>query len=169
MSAAATLLAIDPGSTQSAYVMISDDYRPQRFAKDTNDHVLDMLYGIPPGGRTQVVIETSTNYGSGMPAGKDIFNTYIWVGRFIEAFRGRAHPEVELVLRQSIKAWLCGSSRAKDGNVRQALIDRFAPDVGNHGRGYKDAPGFFYGFAADVWQAYALAVYWLDQRNAESA
>ena len=45
----------------------------------------------------------------------------------------------------------------------QALVDRFAPGQPNHGKGTKAEPGFFYGFRADVWQAFALAVYAADQ------
>lgn len=32
----------------------------------------------------------------------------------------------------------------------------------NRGKGTKTAPGWFHGFAADVWQAYALGVYAID-------
>ena len=35
----------------------------------------------------------------------------------------------------------------------------------NHGKGTKANPGWFYGFRADVWQAYALAVYAADNWN----
>jgi len=41
-------------------------------------------------------------------------------------------------------------------------VDRFAPGESNHGKGTKAEPGWFYGFAKDVWQATALAVYAAD-------
>ena len=61
-----------------------------------------------------------------------------------------------------LRADHCHGSRAKDTNIRQALVDRFAPGQPNHGKGTKAEPGWFYGFRADVWQAYALAVYVAD-------
>ena len=60
----------------------------------------------------------------------------------------------------------CGSVKAKDANITQALVDRFASGVPNHGKGSKASPGWFYGFKADIWQAYALAVYTADTTNA---
>ena len=48
---------------------------------------------------------------------------------------------------------LCGQTKAKDTNVRQALIDRFGVV------GTKKNQGWFYGFKADIWQAYALGVH----------
>jgi hypothetical protein len=52
---------------------------------------------------------------------------------------------------------LCNSMKAKDSNIRQALIDRFG-EVG-----VKKAPGWFYGFKKDVWAAYAVGVTYLDK------
>ena len=53
---------------------------------------------------------------------------------------------------QQIKVHLCESARAKDGNVRQALIDRIGA------QGTKKKPGPTYGVSKDVWAALAVAV-----------
>jgi hypothetical protein len=66
------------------------------------------------------------------------------------------------VKRLAIKLHHCHDSRAKDSNIAQALVYRFAPGQPNRGKGTKAAPGWFHGFAADIWQAYALAVYAAD-------
>ena len=60
------------------------------------------------------------------------------------------------------KLAICHSPRANDATIRQALIDRFAPGTPNKGKGTKKEPGWFYGFRADIWQAYAVGVTWAD-------
>jgi len=157
------LLAIDPGNIESAYVAIDSDYRPQRFAKVANELLVEQLYFDLPMS-VPVAIEMVAHYGTGMPAGKTVFDTCVWIGRFLEAVRGG--DRCDLVLRASIKTHHCGNPKAKDGNIIQALIDRFAPDQTNYGKGTKAEPGWFHGFRRDVWQAYALAVYQLDQKGA---
>jgi hypothetical protein len=63
---------------------------------------------------------------------------------------------VVLLPRRAVKLALCGDSRAKDANIRQALIDRFGGKDAAVGR--KAAPGPLYGISRDVWSALAIAV-----------
>lgn len=161
------ILAIDPGCTESAYVVIeADTRRPVEFAKVSNADLLDELEGLATFGGTtsvdHVAIEMVASYG--MPVGREVFETCVWIGRYRENIRTRGSygVRVELVYRQPIKLHHCGSSRAKDSNITQALVDRFAPGAPNKGKGTKANPGWFHGFAKDVWQAYALAVYVAD-------
>jgi hypothetical protein len=74
--------------------------------------------------------------------------------------------EVYLITRSKVKGTL-GVSRGDDAKVNRYLKDRFAPGSGNHGKGTKKDPGFFYGFRGDAWAAYALGVAYLDllERN----
>ncbi len=83
---------------------------------------------------------------------------HIWLAQIA------ADREIEAasVFRKQIKMHLCGTAQAKDSNIKQALVDRFTPGQKNYGKGTKKEPGWFHGFAADVWQAYALAVYYID-------
>ena len=105
----------------------------------------------------------------GMAVGKDVFETCVWIGRFAEACGRDSDGEAsQLVYRQPVKLHHCHSAKAKDSNIRQALVDRFAPGQPNYGKGTKAQPGWFHGFNADIWQAYALAVYAADtQHNGE--
>ncbi len=151
-------LAVDPGSTHSAFCVIDADRRPIGFAKAPNDELLENLplLALPV---DVVALEMVASYG--MPVGVDVFETVRWIGRFEQALTSTGRPP-RLVFRRMVKLHHCGSSKAKDANITQALIDRFAPGQPNRGKGTKAAPGWFYGFAADVWAAYALAVYVAD-------
>ena len=158
-----TILALDPGSTHSAYVAIdAKTCRPLTHGKVPNDDLLERLYRDSIY-YDRISIEMIGHYGTGMPAGKTIFDTCVWIGRFIEAANGRP----QLVQRGPVKLHHTGQPRAKDSNVTQALIDRFAPGEPNRGKGTKANPGWFHGFAADIWQAYALAVYVADTQWTE--
>lgn len=158
-----TLLAIDPGNTESGWVLINADTRkPLRFGKTPNDLLREFLRrpldDFAAAERT--VIEMVASYG--MAVGADVFETCVWIGRFLES---TPTPAAELVKRLPVKVHHCHSSKANDSNIRQALVDRFAHGQPNHGKGTKARPGWFYGFHADIWQAYALAVYAADTTN----
>jgi len=59
---------------------------------------------------------------------------------------------MRLVPRRDVKMHLCSSVRAKDGNIRQALIDRFGAD------GTKRKPVPLAGISQHRWAALAVAV-----------
>lgn len=153
------ILAIDPGNVESAYVVIDADLRPLWFGKVHNPDLLAAIQAYRDEWKPDhVAIEQIGHYGTGMPAGKTVFDTCVWIGRFWSHAEGWLMRTPDLVLRATVKTHLCGNPKAKDPNVIQALVDRFAPGQPNRGKGTKAEPGWFYGFAADVWQAYALAV-----------
>lgn len=159
------ILAIDPGPTESGWCVINSDAEPLHFGKTENRELRRMILSAEDEVSADLaVVEMIGHYGTGMPAGKDVFETCLWIGRFCEAIRGNWWPwrEPTLVKRATVKAHLCGTPKAKDPNVTQALVDRFAPGAKNFGKGTKAEPGFFFGFRADIWQAFALAVYAAD-------
>lgn len=157
-------MAIDPGPTESAYAIISNrDLSPVEFGKIPNDQLRDRLARY----RGPVAIETIASYG--MPVGAEVFDTCIWVGRYIETIIRSSGRHAELVKRQPVRLHHTHSIKATDANVTRALVDRFTPGQPNYGKGSKIDPGWFYGFAGDIWQAYALAVYAADTREQMSA
>jgi hypothetical protein len=159
------LLAIDPGPLESAYVKINGDCRPVDFGKIANHDLKRLLYRPDNAHLDHAAIEMIASYG--MTVGADVFETCVWIGRFYEILDATLGIEAQLIKRQSIKVHFCGTVKAKDQNVKQALVDRFAPEQWETGgKGTKANPGPFYGFRADMWQAYALAVYAADQLKA---
>jgi hypothetical protein len=143
------LLAIDPGPRESAFLVLENG-RICEFGKTLNSRLISYLWvGAPE--HTHLVIEMIASYG--MAVGVEVFETCVWIGRFTEA----GGPRVGYVYRKQVALHLCQSPRAKDSNVRAALIDRFGPP------GTKRAPGATYGISKDVWSALAVAVTYADQ------
>ena len=151
------IFAIDPGNIESAYCIMDEEYRLIEFAKLQNKEVmkilLDKLCEMD-----RVVIERIASYG--MPVGREVFDTCEWIGRFSQ--EAEKSVEVEYIFRKDEKMYICGDTRAKDANIRLALIDRFAKHDFKSGKGTKKNPDYFYGVSADVWAAIAVAVSYLD-------
>lgn len=146
-----TLLAIDPGPTESAYVIYNGD-TPSQFDKLWNDELLQFIRR-PEVSSSVLVIERVASMG--MAVGEDVFETVFWSGRFVQIWNG----QWDRMKRHEVKSHLCHHPRAKDGNIRQALIDRWGGKDKAIGR--KASPGPLYGMSGDCWQALALAVcYW---------
>lgn len=147
------LLAVDPGFEQSAWVVYDrEERRPVEWGKDLNARALGKA------GHASVsllAVEMIASYG--MPVGAEVFETCVFVGRLIERWLARSYTEPLRVYRRDVKLHLCGSNRAKDSHVRQALIDRYGPGR-SAAVGVKASPGPLYGMKADVWQALAVAV-----------
>ena len=159
-----TLLAIDPGTTRSAWVNVVGDVL-LGFGILPNEQLLTWFRVLDhpvEEGIDQVVIEKVESYG--MAVGAEIFETVFWSGRFAEA----AEPlSVHRIGRKAVKLHLCGDTRAKDSNIRQALIDRYGGVEGKRAAvGLKASPGPLYGVSKDVWAALAVAVTYADQRGA---
>jgi hypothetical protein len=146
------ILAIDPGTEQSAFVYW--DSR-DKIIKDKgiwpNEDILSYIkdHYIPGSNTDALVIEMVASYG--MPVGKEVFDTCVWIGRFWQASKYPVH----LLYRREVKMFLCGNMRAKDGNIRQALIDMLGKDVCK-------------GVSKDVWAALGVAVTFADKSQRET-
>lgn len=163
------ILAIDPGNIETGYSVINtDDYKPLVFGKVNNQELEKMFsksrFNHPEYGAitiSGVVIELVKSYG--MLVGQSVFDTCIEIGRLAVLCERFLMVKPYYIPRKEYVTNLCGSSKAKDSNVIQYLIDRFAPNEPNRGKGSKSKPGWFYGFKADVWQSYALGIYFIDK------
>lgn len=154
------LLSIDPANVKTAFCVIRlSDMRPVDKGKIENEAFWDMLpflfktYNI-----TDIAIEYIQSFG--MAVGATVFDTLFFIGRLWERIGSIKDEDarMEKVYRKDEKMAICGSTQAKDGNIRIALIDRFAEHDKKNGKGTKKEPDWFYGFAADMWQAYAVGI-----------
>jgi len=156
------ILAIDPGNTESAYCFISEiNYKPLEFDKVDNYKLLELIEENDEF-IDKAAIEMVASYG--MAVGKTVFETCVWIGRFIQKLKDlkiKRLNDIAYIYRKDVKMNLCQSMRAKDSNIRQALIDRFGVV------GTKKAQGWFYGFRSDIWSAYAVGITYLDKIKVE--
>lgn len=145
------ILAIDAGNTYSGVAIVElPEFRLVWFGKLPNEEIYDVVKNFRI---DEVALEMVACYG--MPVGKDVFETCVWIGRFIEELKDH---KISYVYRKDEKMCLCGSLKAKDSNIRQALINRYAKHDFKTGKGTKKNPDVFYGVANDVWSAIAVAV-----------
>lgn len=154
------VLAIDPGPTSSAFVLF-DGSSVCDFGQLKNDELLARLRGRTFGAEPYTtVIEQIESMG--MAVGAEVFETVFWSGRFAQASR-----PFDRVTRRAVKLHLCLSMRAKDGNIRQALVDRFGGQ--SVAVGSKKHPGPLFGLSSHRWAALAVAVTWWDSAQKEIA
>jgi hypothetical protein len=164
---ASFVYAVDPGSTDSALVILSGlDGKVVEAVKQPNGALATRFYQQRAPVGSFLVVEKIESYG--MPVGVEVFDTVFWVGRFVEAWMG-VRPSMQdawtLLPRRAVKLALCGSMKATDATIRQALIDRYGPSK-EKAIGRKASPGPLYGLKADLWSALALGVTYLEQRKA---
>ena len=146
------ILGVDPGNTHSAYCLW-DGKRVIRHGDLPNADLLAMLeqdsYELrhtPEGRKVVLAVEMVACYG--MPVGNEVFDTVLWIGRFVQAWR----THFRLIYRMEVKMHLCQHPRAKDANVRQRLLDLYGPV------GTKKNPGPLYGVSKHIWAALGVAV-----------
>jgi hypothetical protein len=147
------LVAVDPGSEFSAWLLYDDATgMPVDWGKIPNAELLGLLDDVAA---DVMAIEMVASYG--MAVGATVFETCVWAGRFIERWLASSSREPERVYRREVKMLLCGTNRAKDANIRQALIDRYGPGK-EKAVGLKSAPGPLYGLKSDCWAALGVAI-----------
>lgn len=141
------ILGIDPGTTQSGWVQW-DETRKRAVTSDVkpNDVVIRDLTDIS---FDRIGIEMIASYG--MPVGREVFETCLWIGRFVQQLRSIGR-QPRLIYRREVKMFLCGSMKAKDANVWQAIVDQYGPV------GTKANPGPLYGVTSHARAALGVAL-----------
>ena len=153
------ILAIDPGTLKSGWVIydtkthtvvdkgITDNYALKLFIKSELDQ----------NSFQTVAIEMIASYG--MAVGREVFETCLYIGQLMQMFED-AYIDFKLVFRRDVKQAICRNGKAKDPQIRQALIDQFPktgggtkPQIGN-----KKQPGRLYGVTSHIWAALGVAI-----------
>lgn len=150
---------IDPGTINSALVGW-DGSRATVALVLSNEEILHEIEALNDG---FLYIEKIASYG--MAVGKEVFDTCWWSGRFFQKFadaKTYASP-ARMIERGPVKLALCGSRKAKDANIRQALLDRCGPV------GVKKQQGPLYGVKSHCWAALAVAVCGHDIENGNNS
>lgn len=159
------ILAIDPGNVESGYALLDINLKPIEKGKVKNEILLEDIkmdrfwHSSHKDEEDHIAIEMIASYG--MPVGVEVFETCVWIGRFIQAIGNGIEPR--FIYRKDEKMNLCASMKANDATIKQALVDRFAAGQKNYGKGTKKEPGWFYGFSKDMWAAYAVGVTYYDR------
>jgi len=149
------IIAIDPGNMNTALVVYDCVTKRPIFAqKASNADILNILHSkVTRYDDSQVCIEMVASYG--MPVGRTVFDTCVWIGRYLQ----HMVPQriARLIVRKDVKMHICGSTRATDANIRQALIDRYG-NTAAVAVGTKKDPGPLYKLGNDERAALALAI-----------
>ena len=137
------ILAIDPGPTESGFVIFADGSVLSAGVLP-NREALGLVYA---GGYDVLAFEMIASYG--MSVGKSTFETLLWAGRFVEA---AGDAKKLKVYRMDCKRCLLKSHAGNDAAIRDALISRLGVI------GTKKSPGPLFGIKSHAWAALAVAV-----------
>jgi len=136
------ILAIDPGSKESAYCFFDTaTLQPRTFEKIDNTKMRELITTTY---YNHLVIEQLKSYGAVI--GDTILDTAVHIGRFIQC----AETDFTLVPRKTVVSVLCHSGRAGDKEIRQVLLDRYKTLKMSN---------------TDVRSAIALALVWTELQN----
>lgn len=152
-------LGIDPGSSESAYALITYDegecpYQILDSDKVENKELLRMIADDEWGlGKLTVAIEGLQSYG--MSVGREVFDTAYMIGRLQQLCDTIGHDWVVHNRPVYAKA-ICGTNKVSDAILRQALLLKYGGDA-------KGQPLHMLKGASDKRSAFAVIVYHLEK------
>ena len=162
------LLAIDSGDVKSAYIIYNSE-KNKIIEKNIlpNDEFLEAI--IRAGSEnlfSEVAIEKL--HSMGMAVGQTTFDTIFMNGRIYQAMRDHLNLIPTLYPRHDIKMHLCMTTRAKDGNIRMALVNRFgdpSTKKNPHDKFNELTDGIYFG--THFWSCLAVAMYHLEPHHSK--
>lgn len=167
------VIGIDPGCLESAVVIYdSERKRIDVHFKKPNTELLNWFQQFEEDEEVDgICIEMIASYG--MAVGIEVFETCVWIGRFMEALK---NCKVRRVYRKTIAGYICNDARAKDANIRQSLLDLVGPqkiartELVDTKKGQVSktvmVPGPTFGLKGDTWSALSIAIWASDNPDA---
>lgn len=176
------VLGVDPGTRMSGMLLYDTDTEEVLHSEEVdNKDLLDALRsaklcGVFDTGDIELAIEDIE--GMGLMVGKDVFETCIWIGRFIEAWEyNHGGSEAHRISRGDEKIVICGCKTVinpqtgkrkavSDSMIRKAVIEKFPASGGGKTPqvGTKKLPGPLYGVKGHCWSALAIVITYLETR-----
>lgn len=146
------LMAIDPGTRESGYVVLSEDCsRILKTGNVDNQKILQEI--LQPSVKLVVVEEVA--YAN--MAGWTLFRTSWWCGAMCLLAHQAGKP-YHLLSRNEVKSSL-GLSGQKDADVRRLCIAQYG-ETESVAIGTNAHPGLLYTVTGHAWQALGLAIAW---------
>lgn len=148
-----SFLGIDPGTSETGYCLIDENYKIYQAAKVQNaQFILDLKSWIRVDFSIKhIVIEDIQSFGA--VSGRSIYQTNKMIGRIQQVADDNDVCWTEYP-RQEYSTFICGG-KANDSMLRQALLLRFGGDR-------KDEPLEKLRGNSDKRSAFAVAIYHLD-------
>ena len=153
------ILGLDPGTLKSGYILYNPDAHTVEDKGIEDNHAILLLMDTYLSTADILAIEMVASYG--MSVGRTVFETCVWIGRFVQCYG--VEESTILVYRREVKQLLCGTQKAKDTNVNQAIRDMF-PSTGKDSKGEpspvgtKKFPGKLYGVNSHMYPALGVAL-----------
>ena len=130
------ILGIDPGPNTGAYVVVDGEGDVLEHRNDVEMEWLRDRIEFDSFDRTphRCAVEHLQSYGMGV-VGAETFETAMWIGEIRNEWRRQAEAMGEdastfiALYRPGIKSTLCHSAKAKDPNVRQAVLDLYGGEA----------------------------------------
>lgn len=151
------IVGLDPGQEKTGMVIIRIDPFSISFIQIvSNVYLLKFIDIINNSKDTIIICESITSYG--MEIGQTTIDTIYWIGRIYQQSIIN-NIKIKLIPRKDVKLHLCGTYKAKDKNIHQALIDRYGK------KGTKKNKGILYGISNHTWSALAIATTYIEQEE----
>jgi hypothetical protein len=159
------LLALDPGSEKSTYVVldVGGQKMPPVIAcvEQPNLALLDDLTEKIGQSCADLVMAIETIEPMGLNSRPEVVQTAYWVGRFVQVFSDCRREnglveDIREITRRTVKLALCESVRATDASIRWRLQQLYGgPEAA---KGTKKQPGPLHPVKGHGWQALAVGL-----------
>lgn len=158
------VLAIDAGNIQSCYVLFcTEEKKVIKKGLVENEAFLKEILTLK---FDEVAIEKIVSMG--MAVGDTTFETVFQNARIYQILLDKLNIKANFYPRYDIKMHLCMTTRAKDGNIRAALVNKFGePSTKkNPHNTYSELDDGVY-FGTHFWAALAVCMYHIEPHHSK--